>query len=316
MLPPIDSSILRSNPQFEQLYAHLTTSLLNSDGSTKAKPSQKSQDSALRESLRAAQEQAAQSQLLKRTLGQLTGSAGGELPEELLEVIDVVAAGLGGGVKVEERELLADDVEYFLDHLRPIGNILSTRVLNSAIQLAKIVYPEESNPQTLRTLIPTLPAHISTLRQTLLSQQDALCTNRLSLATTACTVLLTHRTLVETIIRILEQTKHGSVARGARAHAEYLSIVAESMDAKLQLLEHEALREIYTPEVQSALKNYEEHLQDTRRRLREKEGKAGEEVGRYEEKGGDMKVLVARYGGLLREMEATRGDIRRLGGEA
>jgi hypothetical protein len=49
MLPPIDSSVLRSNPQFEQLYTHLTTSLLNSDGSTKVKPSQKSQDNALRE---------------------------------------------------------------------------------------------------------------------------------------------------------------------------------------------------------------------------------------------------------------------------
>jgi hypothetical protein len=50
--------------------------------------------------------------------------------------------------------------------------------------------------------------------------------------------------------------------------------------------------------------------------LRERERKAEEEVGRYQEKGGDMKVLVARYSGLLREMEATRADIRRLGGEA
>jgi hypothetical protein len=68
--------------------------------------------------------------------------------------------------------------------------------------------------------------------------------------------------------------------------------------------------------VQSALSNYEEHLQDTRRRLREKEGKAEEEVGMYEESGADMKILVARYGGLLREIEGVRGDIRRLGGEA
>jgi hypothetical protein len=48
--------------------------------------------------------------------------------------------------------------------------------------------------------------------------------------------------------------------------------------------------------------------------LKERERKAEEEVGRYEGKGADMKVLVARYSGLLREIEATRGDIRRLGG--
>lgn len=39
---------------------------------------------------------------------------GRELPEELLEVIDIAAAGLSGGAKGEERELLEDDVEYFL----------------------------------------------------------------------------------------------------------------------------------------------------------------------------------------------------------
>ncbi|KAI9777096.1 MAG: hypothetical protein M1839_009052 [Geoglossum umbratile] len=313
MLPPIDPSVLRSNPQFEQLYSHLTTSLLNPDGSTKAKPPQKSQDNSLRESLRAAQEHAVRSQLLKRSLGQLAG-IGSELPEELLEVVDMVAAMLSAGLRGEERELLEDDVEYFLNHLRPIGSVLSAYLYNSAIQLVKIVYPEESNPKTLRTLIPTLPTHISTLRQTLLSQQDSLSTNHLSLTATSCTVLSTHRNLLETIIRTLEQTKHGSVARGARAHAEHLSIVAESMDAKLKILEHEALREIYPPAVQSALKNYEEHLRDMRRRLKERERKAEEEVGRYEGKGVDMKVLVARYGGLLREIEATRGDIRRLGG--
>ncbi|KAH0544789.1 hypothetical protein FGG08_001018 [Glutinoglossum americanum] len=316
MLPPVDPSILHNNPQFEQIYTHLTTNLLNPDGSTKVKPSQKAQEHALRENLRAAQEQAAQSQLLRKSLGQLSPRAAEGLPDELLEVVDLVAAGLNGRLAPEEREMLADDVEYFLGHLRPIGNALSTHLLNSATQLAGIVYPEESNPRTLQTLTPTLPTHISTLRQTLLAQQDTLATNHLSLATTSCTVLSTHRTLLETIIRILEQTKHGSVARGARSHAEHLSIVAESMEAKLKILEREALRQIYTPEVQSALGNYGEHLRDTRRRLREREGRAEEEVERYEECGGDMKVLVARYGGLLREVEGVRGDIRRLGGEA
>ena len=36
MLPPCDPSILEHNPQFKRLYENLTTSLLNSDASTRA----------------------------------------------------------------------------------------------------------------------------------------------------------------------------------------------------------------------------------------------------------------------------------------
>lgn len=38
MLPPVDTSLLAANPGFEQLYNSLTTTVLNSDGSTKNDP--------------------------------------------------------------------------------------------------------------------------------------------------------------------------------------------------------------------------------------------------------------------------------------
>lgn len=38
MLPPIPPSTLRENPQFAQLYRHLTTNILASDGSIKPSP--------------------------------------------------------------------------------------------------------------------------------------------------------------------------------------------------------------------------------------------------------------------------------------
>lgn len=37
MLPPCDPTILESNPQFKKLYTELTSSILNPDGSTRAK---------------------------------------------------------------------------------------------------------------------------------------------------------------------------------------------------------------------------------------------------------------------------------------
>lgn len=36
MIPPCDPAILNSNPQFKKLYTHLTSDLLNPDGSTRA----------------------------------------------------------------------------------------------------------------------------------------------------------------------------------------------------------------------------------------------------------------------------------------
>jgi hypothetical protein len=44
MLPPIDDSVLRSNPRFAALHATLTNNLLNPNGTTKNQPTQKERD--------------------------------------------------------------------------------------------------------------------------------------------------------------------------------------------------------------------------------------------------------------------------------
>ncbi|CAI4219703.1 unnamed protein product [Parascedosporium putredinis] len=41
MFPPIEASVLENNPEFAKLYATLTTSILNPDGTTKADPRQR-----------------------------------------------------------------------------------------------------------------------------------------------------------------------------------------------------------------------------------------------------------------------------------
>ncbi len=44
MLPPIDDSVLQSNPRFAALHTTLTNNILNPNGSTKNHPSQKDRD--------------------------------------------------------------------------------------------------------------------------------------------------------------------------------------------------------------------------------------------------------------------------------
>jgi hypothetical protein len=43
-----------------------------------------------------------------------------------------------------------------------------------------------------------------------------------------------YRELFEVSVRIIEQTLHGSVARGGKARAEHLASVARGMELKLQ----------------------------------------------------------------------------------
>ncbi|KAI1123078.1 hypothetical protein F5Y10DRAFT_61573 [Nemania abortiva] len=49
MIPPVDENVLKHNPRFEKLYNTITTSILNSDGSTKIDPSAKHRDAVCQE---------------------------------------------------------------------------------------------------------------------------------------------------------------------------------------------------------------------------------------------------------------------------
>ncbi|KAI9870590.1 MAG: hypothetical protein M1830_004071, partial [Pleopsidium flavum] len=91
-----------------------------------------------------------------------------ELPDELQEVVEIIAAQLNTRLSLEERGLLDDDLEYFLNHISPIGKALSTQLSGNALQLAKIAYPQESNPTILRTKAPSLPETLTTRRTALL----------------------------------------------------------------------------------------------------------------------------------------------------
>ena len=88
--------------------------------------------------------------------------------------------------------------------------------------------------QSLRTFIPHLPDEIETQQRNILQKEDELAAERLRLAPAACSVLEAHGQLIEVIIQILEQTSHGSIARGVKARLDHLALVADSIDAKLK----------------------------------------------------------------------------------
>lgn len=84
---------------------------------------------------------------------------------------------------------------------------------------------------------------------------------------------------------------------------------------------------LYTPETLAALGRYRDHLRDTRDQLETRRSEAMEELKRYgyveESEGGvdedgsgpgaTMAEIARRYGLLLREVDAARMEIARIG---
>ncbi|GES61794.1 zf-CSL-domain-containing protein [Aspergillus terreus] len=82
MIPPCDPTILETNPQFKKLYQHLTTTLLNPDGSTRAHDAQPERKAALEE-LNSCRTQSAKKEIKKRVLRRLAFDPDSELPDDV-----------------------------------------------------------------------------------------------------------------------------------------------------------------------------------------------------------------------------------------
>ncbi|KAI9802481.1 MAG: hypothetical protein M1825_002866 [Sarcosagium campestre] len=313
MLPPVNPVIHRQNPDFHRLYAHLTSAKLNSNGTTIQSDPAKSRED-IKDTLRSAQMTSAKSDILRRSLSHVAATAT-ELPDELLEVIDIVAAQLTNRLVAEDLELLQGEVEYFVNHLQSIGDVVSEHLVVRALELAKVIHPHETSLSKARASIAALGSYMSNQRDELSAVHLSLPAQSLKLVDTGSILISAYAQALDTSIRLLEQTVHGVSARSNKAHADHLAAVAASLAAKLQLMKHEAYAAIYTPEASSALQAYSQHLNATKARLRERKKTALASVAHYESEGDDMRNLASRYTRTLKEIETTKADIKRLGGD-
>lgn len=86
---------------------------------------------------------------------------------------------------------------------------------------------ETQDKQNLVDIVRRRQLALSHARQNLLDSRERIMA-------LACEVLDAHTACLDIGIRTLEQTIHGSVARGTRAKAEHLSTVAEGVSGKSQ----------------------------------------------------------------------------------
>ncbi|GLA18217.1 hypothetical protein AnigIFM62618_005372 [Aspergillus niger] len=343
MIPPCDPVILENNPQFKRLYTHLTTTLLNPDGSTRAQDAQPARQAVVEE-VKACRIRDAKKQIKKQALRRLAFDPDSGLPDDCRDPVAIITLYLESSpdlLKLDDdpsdaatdaQLLLAPDIDEFYSNLpllaTPLSNVLS-QTLNDIRTIANAGSSDSSDsgstsrpnepPRTTRarnrqamlrsiaqvSLASQLGDRIRALRQIQLTELPAA---RTRMAATAAEVLATRAAVLERTVMLLERAKHGAMARAAKAKADHLVAVAQGIEGKLNVTKLEILATIHTPEVVDALHRYYQHLRETRERLEERRAMALDELKSYEDSidgagRGPMKELARQYGSLIQEVE-------------
>ncbi|KAK3696035.1 hypothetical protein LTR37_018177 [Vermiconidia calcicola] len=305
MLPPVESAVNSSNPKFEALYNDLCKNKLNTDGTTKLDAKAQKERDGLSEELRKARIDTAKRSLITSGLQDLFYRPG-SLPEDLQELVAVIAALLEGQIAEEDRDLLRDDLVKFKQNIKPISIALSKLFQQDANSLAAIIDPDDPPP------VDNLPSQIKDLRTSIATSKATASRSRLELAQEVSSLHSTYRQAIETSIRILEQTIHGSVARSTKAKADYLVLVAEGMSKKLSLQHGQLMSQLYSSEMQEVLRTKAEEIETRSRTTKRKVREAEEKLEEYRKAGGGLKGMAMEYAEILKESERVKAEVARL----
>ena len=156
-----------------------------------------------------------------------------------------------------------------------------------------------------------LPGRVAELQTSTATARQQTTETRYAIAQEASALHDVHRATIERSIRILEQTIHGSVARGTKAKADYLAFVAEGMSKKLQLQQGQLMSQLYSSEMRDALLEQASQLDRETKALKRQVREAEEKLEEYRAEAG-MGSIAQEYAEILRESERVRAEIGRL----
>ncbi|KAI0867681.1 hypothetical protein GGS24DRAFT_484854 [Hypoxylon argillaceum] len=305
MLPPVDDNVFKNNPRFEKLYNTITTSILNSDGSTKIDPSVKQRDAVCQE-LKAYHLKAARVHLLRNAISTAIPTQTSQttkqededqqqrqrqyqhrrttsrsqpqaqttpptpsLPPDLVELLTLIPPFLNNASTLPPSSvtlLLTSPPFTELPTLFPkLIDVVSARLTAQAKTLARVLRPS-TNPSYIHRVIPSLPSIASTLVSDLAGSKTQLSAARRA-ATAALTRHLQQHTEALTLLLRALDAKHGPVAASSELRAAQARADAQEWALAAEALLWETRRQAYPPEARAALANYRQHLRDAGRRL-------------------------------------------------
>ena len=236
-------------------------------------------------------------QILIDTLSTLPSRAP-TLPDELHACIDLVSALLSGQIPdPSDREILSGDITIFLDNIDIIASAISSQLEILTTHLCTIAAPLSPPPTiSLSTTAEDL------VNAATLDLPRELATARTDLTNSLTSLLALHKQTLETSIRILEQTQHGSLARHTKARAELLHARATllGLQAKCYTFGHPPPAEFV-----DALKKFKASQGSGERALRDREQLARQSLKLYGMAGEKGVRELARRKGVL-EAETRR----------
>ncbi|KAI0484044.1 hypothetical protein GGR56DRAFT_679434 [Xylariaceae sp. FL0804] len=309
MLPPVDEGVLRDNPDFAKLYATLTTSILNPDGSTKADPAAE-QRAAVREELKAHRLKATRQHLLREAIASAVPDPPPPaaqqpphrrsksrpqqvhqiqqqqppLPAELLDLLLLLPPLLAQAATLPRRDLalllsrppFATALLPSAPHFARLAALVSASLVARATALARVLHPH-TNPSYVHRLIPALPAAAADQAARLAAASRHL---RL-VARPACAAALARLLRYNNngprgrarLLRVLEAKHGGTGGPGDQKRAERcaarLALDAGERAAAAVALHAVALAAVYPPRAVAALQAYRAHLRGARTRLQD-----------------------------------------------
>ncbi|KAI2626881.1 hypothetical protein GGS21DRAFT_529623 [Xylaria nigripes] len=299
MLPPIDDNVLQNNPRFEKLYNTLTTSVLNSDGSTRADPFADQRDT-VRQELKAYRLKAARVHLLRIAIStavsdqtqptkkdeqqprgkqhgrsrphsqpQTQASETPQLPPDLVQLLFLIPSFLNNASTLPPSSvalLLSSHPFTDLPTLFPqLLDLVSARLTVQAKTLARVLSPT-TNPSYIHRTIPTLPAITNTLVSDLDQSKIQLSRARLAVTATLAHYQQEHTEALTLLLHALE-AKHGQVAKSSELRAAEACTEAQTWATAAEALLWETRQLAYPSEARAALAHYRQHLRDAGRRL-------------------------------------------------
>ncbi|KAH7366878.1 hypothetical protein B0T11DRAFT_348017 [Plectosphaerella cucumerina] len=345
MIPAVDESVLRDNPNFAALHHTLTTAILNPDGSTKNPIIQKERD-VVRNELKEQRIAEAKDYLLihaiatatpepapvKRTIAHARTTSSSapapssqtrtSPPDPLLDLLHLLPPLLASPPLDPEATALLlscppfSDLPTLLPQLAPL---ISASIHASAASLARVADPA-TNPSYLHRRAASLADTIASRRKALADNEAALIADRIALASSLAALLAKHRSAADMLIKSLEG-KHGIVARSLELRAEEVSLLARKGRGDALAAKDALAADVYSPDAVQALVAYSAHLRDARAQVQEAIAAARAELEEYgvgvpgeEAKEARMREMAKAYRNMERELEEVTRDLNRLRG--
>jgi hypothetical protein len=206
-----------------------------------------------------------------------------QLPPELLDLLMVIPPFLdrGHSMRADDLELLLSSPPFsdFATILPQLSRYVSSHLTTQARGLARVMHPT-TNPSFIHRAIPHMFSTTEALLSTISSNRAALTSTRLAATGDVVHHLNKHTESLLLLLRALED-KHGIVAQSSMLRASDASLEAKLWAASMGIFLSEARANIYPPESQMALRNYQRHLRDAQMQLSNKLRTREQELGEY-----------------------------------